>query len=106
PAAFSFSWWFIPPPTKVFGQNRFYEAPLWRMIVGDLEDNTLTFLDRLALDRSVTVTRAAARVISGRVPSDNPEVNIPTPDPDGEPFLSEGTRIVSCFRREAPAGSA
>jgi hypothetical protein len=99
---FSFSWAFILAATQVFGGTRFYEAPPWRIIVGDLEDNTVTFLDRLALDRSVTVTRAAARVISGRVPSDNGEVNIPLPDPDGEPFLSEGTRIVSCFRREAP----
>jgi hypothetical protein len=94
------------PPTQVFGGSRFYEAPPWRFIVGDLEDNTLTFLDQLAMDRSVTVTRAASRVISGRVPSDNPEVNIPAPAPDSEPFVSEGTRIVSCFRREAPAGSA
>lgn len=96
----------IAAPTQVFGGSRFYEAPPWRVIVGDLEDNTVTFLDRLALDRSVTVTRAAARVMSGRVPSDNPEVNIPYPDPGDDPFLSEGTRIVSCFRREAPPGSA
>lgn len=95
----------VETPTQVFGGSRFYEAPPWRIIVGDLEDNTLTFLDRLAMDRSVTVTRAAARVISGRVPSDNPEVNIPAPLPDSEPFLSEGVRLVSCFRREAPSGS-
>jgi hypothetical protein len=94
-----------PPPTPVFGRSRYQETPPWRMIVGDLEDKTLTFLDRLALDRSVTVTRAAARVISGRVPSDNPEVNIPAPAPDSEAFLSEGARLVSCFRREAPSGS-
>jgi hypothetical protein len=95
----------IAPPTQVFGGTRFYEAPPWRIIVGDLEDNTLTFLDRLALDRSVTVTRAAPRVMSGRVPSDNPEVNIPAPSPDLDPFVSEGTRLVTYFRREAPSGS-
>ncbi len=93
----------IPAPTQVFGGSRFYEAPPWRFIVTDLESNTLTFLDRLGLDRSVTITRAASRVISVRVPSDNPEVNIPAVV-DGEPFVNEGTRLIYAFRREAPEG--
>ncbi len=105
PADFSFSWHLITPPTRVFGGSRFYESPPWRFIVTDLDTNTLTFLDHIGMDRSVTITRAAARVISVRVPSDNPEVNIPAVV-DGDPFVSEGTRLIYAFRRESRINGA
>jgi hypothetical protein len=94
-----------PTPSTAFGSDRFHETPGWRFIVTDLAGATLTFLDHLALDRSVTVTRGAARVIDVRVPSADPEVNIPAPDPDGDPWVSEGTRLVYAFRREGRTGS-
>lgn len=80
--------------------DRFYEAPPWRLVVTNLQSETLTFLDHLASDRTVTLMRAAASEISGEVPADNPEVNIGGDgDPLG-PFLDEGNRFIYAFRRE------
>lgn len=95
----------IAAPTQVFGQEHFFEGPQWRILSSDLADDVLTFLDGLAMDRSCTITRGAARVMGFRVPSDNPEVNIPAPDPDADPNVAEGTRLVSFFRREGRDGS-
>lgn len=81
-----------------FGLGRFYEAPPWRFVVTNLESEIQTWLDKLALDRSVTKTRGQATVIDTGVPADNPEVNILALD--GDPFVAEGTRLVFAFRRE------
>jgi hypothetical protein len=78
---------------------RFYESPPWRFIVTDLDSVTLTFLDKLAENRTVTPTLNQPAVVSGQVPSDNPQINIE--HTDGEPVLNEGDRLLYCFRREA-----
>lgn len=90
---------------RVFSPDRFYEAPPWRIIVSNLDDVVLTGLDKLAMDRSLTIVRNGPRVMGCRVPSDNPEVNIPAPAPDGDPFVHEGTRFLSYFRRDGRVGS-
>lgn len=84
--------------------GRFYEAPPWRLIVTNLDSETITWLDRLATDIVITRNFLAPSSISGRVPSDNPQVNILYDGPstwyDGEPFLEEGTRLIYAFRRD------
>jgi hypothetical protein len=78
-----------------------YRSPFWRFVVLDLISfETLSFLDRLAASRTATYTLNQAAVATGVVPSDNPEINIPWPDPDSDPFLTEGSRVLLGFRRE------
>lgn len=81
--------------------DRFIEAPLSRFLVTNLESETVTFLDRLASDRSATFTRNAPFELSCTVPSDNPEVYIRSGSAydDTEPFVEEGTRLVYWFLR-------
>jgi hypothetical protein len=89
-----------PPPTP---SRRFFSGYPWRFIVTDLNTQTITFLDRLATARQVTVARNAARHAQGTVPSDNPEINIQ--HTDGDPFLAEGNRLIYGFRREGWNGT-
>jgi hypothetical protein len=89
-----------PPPGP---SRRFFSGYPWRFIVTDLNTETITFLDRLATARQVTVGRNQARHAQGTVPSDSPEVNIP--HTDGDPFLNEGNRLVYGFRREGWNGT-
>lgn len=78
--------------------GRFYEAPLWRLVVTDLSGVTTTWLDKLAGDRTIELVHLGPSTISGRVPSDNPEVNIEADDL--APFLSEGDRLIYAMRRD------
>ena len=88
------------PPLSSGGMAgiRFYQGPPWRWVVTDLETNTITFLDRLALDVTVTYGLNKGATAKVSVPSANPEINIL--HTDGEPFVSEGNRLLYGFRRE------
>lgn len=87
----------VPPATLP------YSSPRWRFVVLDLKTfEILSFLDRIATDRMVTYTLNQPLVTVGKVPSDNPEINIPWPDPDSDPFLTEGSRALLGFRDEGP----
>ena len=77
---------------------RFYQGPPWRWVVTDLDTNTITFLDRLAFGAEVTYRLNGGSTAKLRIPSANPEVNIL--HTDGEPFVSEGNRLLYGFRRE------
>lgn len=77
---------------------RFYQGPPWRWVVTDLASQTLTFLDRLAAEAVVTYTLDHTWTAKLSVPADNPEVNIL--HTDGDPFVSEGNRLLYGFRRE------
>lgn len=77
---------------------RFYQGPPWRWVVTDLESSTLTFLDRLAAEAVVTYTLDKGATARLSVPAGNPEVNILADD--GDPFVSEGNRLLYGFRRE------
>lgn len=78
-------------------------SPLWRFVVGDLKTfEVLSFLDRLASQRTVTFTLNTPAVATGVIPSDNPEINIPWPDPTSDPFLTEGSRVLWGLRQETP----
>lgn len=77
---------------------RFYQGPPWRWVVTDLDTNTITFLDHLALDATVSYALNKGSTAKITMPSANPEVNIL--HTDGEPFVSEGNRLLYGFRRE------
>lgn len=77
---------------------RFYESAKWRFILTNLESETLTWLDHVCTDRSVTFTHQAPTVISGKVPADNYEVNAISDG--GDSLMAEGTRLVYAFRRD------
>jgi hypothetical protein len=78
--------------------ERFFESQPWRFVVTNLDGETMTFLDKLCSNREINRTLNAPMRINGSVPSDSPEVNIVTGD--GSPWLSEGDRLLYCFRRE------
>lgn len=76
-------------------------SPLWRFVIGDLATfEVLSFLDTLASNRQATYVLNQPAVASMVVPSENPEINIPWPDSDSDPFLTEGTRVLWGLRRE------
>jgi hypothetical protein len=77
---------------------RFYQGPPWRWLVTDLNSNTITFLDKLAAEVTVTYGLNQGSTAKLSVPSANPEVNIL--HTDGEPFVAEGNRLLYGFRRE------
>jgi hypothetical protein len=78
----------------------FNESKLWRYVVTNRQSETLTLLDRLASERKLTFTLGGPAEAAGRVPSDNPSVNIPALD--GDPFVEEGVRFLYALRREEP----
>lgn len=71
----------------------------WRFVVTDLRGHTITLLDHLATNRTVTPLLGEPLIVTGEVPSDNPEINIM--HTDGFPFLAEGVRQLYCFREES-----
>lgn len=88
-----------PSPTPA--PSATYHSPEWRFVVGDLVTfETLSFLDKLATQRSATFTLNQAASAEGVVPSDNPEINIPWPTIDADPFLTEGSRVLWGLRKE------
>ena len=86
----------------------FPSGKLWRFVVTDLDGITLTWLDALAEQRNVTLTLDAAAVATGRVPSDNPQVNaiVGTGSLAGDPLVSYSDRLLFGFRREGGAPSS
>lgn len=76
-------------------------SPLWRFLVTDLGGVSLTLLDNLASDRSVTPKLGEPLEITGMVPSDSDYVN--RLHTDGFPLLAEGVRQLYAFRRESDA---
>lgn len=84
--------------------DRFGEAPLSRFIVTNLQTETVTFLDRIATNRSAIHTRNAPFALAFNAPSDHPEVNLPSPDPStgsAIPFrnVDEGRSLIYWFLR-------
>ena len=83
---------------------RFFNSPPWRWVVTELDGTVVTFLDHLAMDRIITYRLNDSALAECRVPSDNPEVNIlqSVGTMGSEPFVSEGDKLLFCFRRENP----
>lgn len=82
--------------------GRFLSSPPWRWVVTTLNSQVVTFLDHVAMDKEVTHYLNRPSEQACRLPSDNPEVNIlfGIGTEEQEPFVSEGNRLLYCFRRE------
>lgn len=78
--------------------TRFAVSPPWRFVVTKKNGAILTFLDRLASNRSVTYLLDAPGNAKLRAPSENPEVNILTA---GRPFVANNDRLLYGFRRDS-----
>ena len=84
---------------------RFADLPLWRLIVTRLNGEVLTTLDRRASERSFAFALNQPATATGLVPSDDPEINIPT-SAAGRALLSHNTRLLYGLRREERGGSS
>ncbi len=87
-----------PVEPNVAAAVRFCQGSLWRFVITDDASVVLSFLDRLAVNRTAVYTLNAPAISTGAVPSDAPEVNIL--HTDGDPFLAEGNRLLWGFRQE------
>lgn len=59
----------------------------------------ISWLDRLASERTVTLTLNEPWELTGSVPSDEPTINLPYPNFDDEAYMAEGVRAVLGFRK-------
>lgn len=80
--------------------GRFYESPLVRILVTDLDGIVVTTLDHLGMDRVILAKLNHPWQIECRVPSDHDEVNRHYAG-DDLPYVSEGVRLVHVLFREA-----
>jgi hypothetical protein len=88
-----------PNPAAGVGR-RFGRSPSWKYWVTDRNGAGVTFLDRLATNRTVTRILDEPAIATGNVPSDEPEVNIPYQLLTAPPFVHHNSRLLYCFRRE------
>lgn len=72
----------------------------WRFVVTDRATVTMTFLDRLARNRSINAALGVPWSIGGDAPADSLQIN--TPADDDDPFLSYNTRFLYALREEEP----
>lgn len=77
----------------------------WTWLVTDIRGKSLTLLNKLFTDASIDYVLNATWPLTGTLPSDNPEVNIPSSH-DGYPFVSFNNRLIYGLRREAVVGAA
>lgn len=72
--------------------------PSWRWLLADIDGSNITLLDRHARDRSISYRLNTPTQMMGTVSSDDPEINMI--HTDGFPVLTEGDRLLYCFRRD------
>ncbi len=72
----------------------------WRTIVTGIDSTTLSILDRRSTNREVVFTLGAPASSTGQVASDDPEINIPYPDPGSSALLTNNRRLHYMLRRE------
>jgi hypothetical protein len=89
------------PPTPPTPGLAPCQSPMWRFVATDLDSNVTTILDRIASNRHVEPLLGVPSWLAFDVPSDSPLVNIPFPDPDDDPYVAEGVRLVYAFRQES-----
>jgi hypothetical protein len=94
------------PALPLVPPKRFYESPFSRFIVTNQVGQTITFLDRLASNRTCTHTRNAPFSIEFDVPADHPEVNLPQTGVSGATFVDEGVCLVYWFLRYGQAATS
>lgn len=82
--------------------QRFFAGFPWRMILTTLDGETVTSLERLAMNRTLTFLLNQPAQCKGQVPSDDPRVNVTDVEPGLDaPHLSYSDRLLYAFRREA-----
>ncbi len=81
---------------------RFFQGFPWRFILTTLDTETVTSLERLASNRTVTFRLNQPAESRGQVPSWEPRINITDAQPGLDaPHLSFDDRLMYGFRREA-----
>ncbi len=81
--------------------QRFSTGQPWRFVLTTLAGETVTSLERLASNRTVTFTLNQPAQTAGQVPSDDPRVNITDVEVGLDaPHLSFADRLIYGFRRE------
>ncbi len=81
--------------------QRFFTGFPWRFILTTLGGETVTSLERLASNRTVTFSLNQPAQTAGQVPSDDPRVNITDVELGLDaPHLSFADRLIYGFRRE------
>lgn len=87
----------VPPdPRKI----RLADPPPWRLFITDIGSQTLTLLDKRATGRQFVFTLNGPAYATGQVAADDPEINIPYPDPDSPAMLTNNARLLYALRRE------
>lgn len=85
-----------PEPRRLVG------AP-WRIIVASTASRTLSDLDHRSTGRQFLYTLNGPAYHTGQVASDDPEINIPFPDPDSPALLTHNRRLLFALRYEMGA---
>lgn len=79
--------------------TRFFKSPRWRWLILDDALAAITCLDSVASNAAVVRNLNAPCSIDLEMPSNAPVVNIPYPDADSDPLVTEGTRFLIGLRR-------
>jgi hypothetical protein len=93
----------VDAPAFTTVRTRLEGPPPWRLIVTNLAGATLTILDKRSKERAFLFQMNGPATHTGLVPSDDPEINIPT---GGNAFVSHNVRLVYGLRRERRSGTS
>ncbi len=93
--SFSFTWSFVQPPVV-----RYEDPPVWRLLLGGSSGRILGLLDKRSTNRAFTMNLDESWSHTGLVSSEDPEINIPFPDPTSPAYLTQNMRKIWGLRRE------
>lgn len=87
--------------------TRFFDGFLWRTVITDLDTVPITMLQDLSSSRTISYVLNKPATTAGRVPSDDPRVNLPHVETGLDaPSVSFNDRLAYMFRREAQGTAA
>ncbi len=92
---FSFTWSFVQLPVL-----RYEDPPVWRLLLGASSGRILGLLDKRSTNRAFTFNLDEPWSHTGLVSSEDPEINIPFPDPTSPAYLTQNMRKIWGLRRE------
>ncbi len=93
--SFTLSWSFVQPPVV-----RYEDPPVWRLLLGGSSGRILGLLDKRSTNRAFTMNLDESWSHTGLVSSEDPEINIPFPDPTSPAYLTQNMRKIWGLRRE------
>ncbi len=85
----------IQPPVV-----RYEDPPVWRLLLGGSSGRILGLLDKRSTNRAFTMNLDEPWSHTGLVSSEDPEINIPFPDPTSPAYLTQNMRKIWALRRE------